>query len=51
MSIDIIITSKLIFHELFIIIAGSKVRFTPVITSFILSTTDSLMNNWFMIQS
>ena len=34
MSIDIIITSKSIFHELFIITAVSKVRFTPVITYF-----------------
>ena len=51
MSIDIIITSKSILHELFIIPTGSKVRFTPVITSFTLSTTDSLMNNLFMAQS
>ena len=46
MFIDIIITSKSMLHELFIITVWSKVRFTPVITSF---TTDSLMNNLFMI--
>ena len=51
MSIDITITSKSIFHELFIITPGSKVRFTPVIISLTLSTTDSLMNNLFIIQS
>ena len=31
--IDIIITSKLIVHELFVIVARSKVYFTLVITS------------------
>ena len=51
MFIDIIITSKSILHELFIITAGLKIRLTPVITSFNLSTTDSLMNNLSMIQS
>ncbi|KAA0025751.1 hypothetical protein E6C27_scaffold653G00410 [Cucumis melo var. makuwa] len=36
--------------RLFIILAGSKYRFTPEITSFSLRPTDPLLNNWFKVQ-
>ncbi|TYK30622.1 hypothetical protein E5676_scaffold84664G00370 [Cucumis melo var. makuwa] len=42
--------SKLIPHRLFIILAGSKYRFTPEITSCSLRPTDPLLNNWFKVQ-
>ncbi|KAA0047592.1 hypothetical protein E5676_scaffold648G00210 [Cucumis melo var. makuwa] len=42
--------SKLILHRLFIILAGSKYRFTPKITSCSLTPTDPLLNNWFKVQ-
>ncbi|KAA0056063.1 hypothetical protein E5676_scaffold451G00810 [Cucumis melo var. makuwa] len=42
--------SKSILHSLFIILVGSKYRFTPEITSFSLRPTDPLLNNWFKVQ-
>ncbi|KAA0050441.1 hypothetical protein E6C27_scaffold175G00400 [Cucumis melo var. makuwa] len=42
--------SKLILHKLFVILAGSKYRFTPEITSCSLRPTDPLLNNWFKVQ-
>ncbi|TYK09786.1 hypothetical protein E5676_scaffold127G00760 [Cucumis melo var. makuwa] len=42
--------SKLILHRLFVILAGSKYRFTPEITSCFLRPTDPLLNNWFKVQ-
>ncbi|KAA0043131.1 hypothetical protein E6C27_scaffold332G00170 [Cucumis melo var. makuwa] len=41
---------KLIFHKLFVILARSKYRFTPEITSCSLRLTDPLLNNWFKVQ-
>ncbi|KAA0047106.1 hypothetical protein E5676_scaffold1317G00140 [Cucumis melo var. makuwa] len=35
---------------LFVILVGSKYRFTPEITSCSLRPTDPLLNNWFKIQ-
>ncbi|KAA0034952.1 NBS-LRR type resistance protein [Cucumis melo var. makuwa] len=42
--------SKLILHRLFVILAGSKYRFIPKITSCSLRPTDPLLNNWFKVQ-
>ncbi|KAA0056736.1 hypothetical protein E5676_scaffold778G00250 [Cucumis melo var. makuwa] len=42
--------SKLILHSLFVILAGSKYRFTPEITFCSLRPTDPLLNNWFKVQ-
>ncbi|KAA0026236.1 hypothetical protein E6C27_scaffold19G002190 [Cucumis melo var. makuwa] len=42
--------SKSILHRLFIILVGSKYRFTPEITSCFLRPTDPLLNNWFKVQ-
>ncbi|KAA0026053.1 hypothetical protein E6C27_scaffold581G00420 [Cucumis melo var. makuwa] len=42
--------SKSILHRLFIILIGSKYRFTPEITSCSLRPTDPLLNNWFKVQ-
>ena len=42
--------NKLILHRLFVILAGSKYRFTPEITSCSLRPTDPLLNNWFKVQ-
>ncbi|KAA0032889.1 hypothetical protein E5676_scaffold504G00140 [Cucumis melo var. makuwa] len=42
--------SKSILHRLFIILAWSKYRFTPKITSCSLRPTDPLLNNWFKVQ-
>ncbi|KAA0040840.1 hypothetical protein E5676_scaffold306G00650 [Cucumis melo var. makuwa] len=42
--------SKLIIHRLFVILAGSKNRFTLKITSCSLRPTDQLLNNWFKVQ-
>uniref|UniRef100_A0A9I9EJS7 Uncharacterized protein n=1 Tax=Cucumis melo TaxID=3656 RepID=A0A9I9EJS7_CUCME len=41
---------KSILHRLFIILAGSKYRFTLEITSCSLRPTDPLLNNWFKVQ-
>ncbi|KAA0047005.1 hypothetical protein E6C27_scaffold230G001970 [Cucumis melo var. makuwa] len=41
---------KSILHRLFVILAGSKYRFTPEITSCSLRPTDPLLNNWFKAQ-
>ncbi|KAA0035744.1 hypothetical protein E6C27_scaffold403G00150 [Cucumis melo var. makuwa] len=41
---------KSIFHRLFVILAWSKYRFTPEITSYFLRPTDPLLNNWFKVQ-
>ncbi|TYK03735.1 gag/pol protein [Cucumis melo var. makuwa] len=42
--------TKLILHKLFVILAGSKYRFTSEITSCSLRSTDPLLNNWFKIE-
>ncbi|TYK04985.1 hypothetical protein E5676_scaffold143G002100 [Cucumis melo var. makuwa] len=42
--------SKLIIHRLFVILAGSKYRFTLEITSCSLRPTDPLLNNCFKVQ-
>ncbi|TYK30587.1 hypothetical protein E5676_scaffold974G00080 [Cucumis melo var. makuwa] len=42
--------SKLILYRLFVILAVSKYRFTPEITSCSLRPTDPLLNNWFKVQ-
>ena len=42
--------SKSILHRLFITRAGSIYRSTPKVTSCSLCLTDSLMNNWFVVQ-
>ncbi|TYK06224.1 hypothetical protein E5676_scaffold287G00880 [Cucumis melo var. makuwa] len=47
---DITMMSKPILHKLFIILTGSKYRFTPKITSCSLRPTDPLLNNWFKVQ-
>ncbi|KAA0058313.1 hypothetical protein E6C27_scaffold274G006470 [Cucumis melo var. makuwa] len=41
---------KSILHRLFVILAGSKYRFTPEITSSSLRPIDPLLNNWFKVQ-
>ncbi|KAA0054907.1 hypothetical protein E5676_scaffold1163G00120 [Cucumis melo var. makuwa] len=41
---------KSILHKFFVILAGSKYRFTPEITSYFLRLTDPLLNNWFKVQ-
>ncbi|KAA0056367.1 hypothetical protein E5676_scaffold120G002990 [Cucumis melo var. makuwa] len=41
---------KSILHWLFVILAGSKYRFTSEITSCSLRPTDPLLNNWFKVQ-
>ncbi|KAA0031787.1 hypothetical protein E6C27_scaffold848G00280 [Cucumis melo var. makuwa] len=41
---------KSILHRLFVILAGSKYRFTPEITSCSLRPTDPLLNYWFKVQ-
>ncbi|KAA0043453.1 hypothetical protein E5676_scaffold27G00340 [Cucumis melo var. makuwa] len=42
--------SKSILHRLFVILAGSKYRFTLEITSCSLRPTDPLLNNLFKVQ-
>ena len=42
--------SKLILHKLFVILAGSKYRSTPEITSYSLRPTYPLLNNWFKVK-
>ncbi|KAA0035299.1 hypothetical protein E5676_scaffold84G00690 [Cucumis melo var. makuwa] len=41
---------KSILHKLFVILVGSKYRFTREITSYFLRPTDPLLNNWFKVQ-
>ncbi|KAA0060436.1 hypothetical protein E6C27_scaffold22G002620 [Cucumis melo var. makuwa] len=41
---------KSILRRLFVILAGSKYRFIPEITSCSLRPTDPLLNNWFKVQ-
>lgn len=48
-SLNMIMTDKSIFHKLFTIRAVSKIYFSPIITSYTLSTI--LMNNLHMIQT
>ena len=42
--------SKLTLHRLFLISTRSTYRFILKVTSCSLSTTDSLINNWFKVQ-
>ncbi|KAA0040661.1 hypothetical protein E6C27_scaffold370G00160 [Cucumis melo var. makuwa] len=41
---------KSILHRLFVILVGSKYRFTSEITAYSLRPTDPLLNNWFKVQ-
>ncbi|TYK18652.1 hypothetical protein E5676_scaffold390G00150 [Cucumis melo var. makuwa] len=47
---DITRMGKLILHRFFVILAMSKYRFTPEITSCSLRPTDPLLNSWFKVQ-